>query len=98
MRESVNRKCLQVSCPTGARMDAGSAAPSLESARKLVLSCFSYGFLVKTCHSDRGCLGRIIKAAAEAEVEILEAAPTDIIMVSLWFLFVKRKLRKSLKK
>ena len=53
---------------------------------------------MKTCHSDRGCLGRIIKAAAEAEVEILEAAPTDIIMVSLWFLFVKRKLRKSLKK
>ena len=53
---------------------------------------------MKTCHSDRGCLERIIKAAAEAETEILEAAPTDIIMVSVWFFFVKRKLRKSLKK
>ena len=49
-------------------------------------------------HSDRGCLGIIIKAAAHAEVEILEAAPTDIIMVTLWVLVVKCKLRKSLKK
>ena len=98
MRESASKKTWQVSCQPRARMSAGSAVPSLESARKLVLSWSHEPCFMKTCHSDRGCLERIIKAAAEAETEILEAAPTDIIMVSVWFFFVKRKLRKSLKK
>ena len=52
----------------------------------------------ETCHSDRDCFTGIIKSAADAEFEISEAVPTYIIMVTLWFLFVKRKLRKSLKK
>ena len=58
----------------------------------------AHGGARERSHSERGCLGRIIKTAAQAEAEILEAAPLDIIMATLWILFVKCKLRKSLKK
>jgi len=50
------------------------------------------------CHSDKGRLLTFIKSAELAEVEVLESTPKSIIMVTLWILLVKCKLRESLKK
>ena len=65
---------------------------SLRAAGELIRA-----WRMKSIQSKRNS-NEVINSAAEAEEEILETTLKCIIMDSLWFLAVKCKFRKSLKK
>ena len=70
----------------------------LRKKMSVLLLAVSWWSMCKKCHSDLGELQWFIKSAEQAEEEFMEPNPESIIMVTLWVLLVKCKLRESLKK